>query len=227
MSLSDKRRVREASANAPADYKIDFQMHVGSESRKMFVEVVQIGTIFWCLTVPFESAASRFAAVESRSDGNSFNARAVNYRLPNDTKPETYDLSLRTRIGEGEFDYDGLMTIIVLIVNATRELTIHSKGLRIETIRLSNVNGTGTIALFPPRIYNETDFLTIPTKSSVLLPGSRYRLDIGFSGVLHKERSGFYRAPSVYGITNSRWICQFDEMIILLKSNAKSTSNSI
>lgn len=167
------------------------QLYIGSEARKMIVKIVQIGTILWCLTLPFECAASRFPAVENR---------ALNYRLPNDTKPETYELFLRTRIDEGEFDYDGFLKIGVLIVNVTQELTIHSKGLRIRSIRLRNINGIGEIALLPYRTNNVTDFLIIPTKSAVLLPGSRYRLDIGFSGDLGMERTGFYRELSIYGI---------------------------
>lgn len=171
----------------------------------MFVNILRIGAILLSLTLPFVSAASRFPAVESRAVDNSFHVRKVNYRLPNETKPETYELSLRTRISEGEFDYDGIVTITVLIVNVTRELTIHSKGLEIRSIRLSNINGTGTIALLPYRINNETDFLIIPTKSVELLPGSRYRLVIEFSGDLQRERFGFYRVLYHYGKeTNQR-----------------------
>lgn len=120
----------------------------------------------------------------------------ISYRLPNDTKPETYNISLRTGISEGEFDYDGFISINILVVNATREVTIHTRRLKIKSIRLNNANGVGTIDLSPWRTNEETDFLIIPTKLEELLPGSRYRLDIKFGGELRWHSSGFYRTPS-------------------------------
>lgn len=108
------------------------------------------------------------------------------YRLPNDTKPETYNLSLHTEISKGKFDYDGFVRISILIVNRAWE--VHSKGLSIKSIQLLNTNGAGTIALLPWRTNNVNDFLIIPTKSVALLPGKRYRLDLEFAGVL---REGF------------------------------------
>lgn len=170
----------------------------------MFVKIVQVGTILCLLTLPFEGAASRYSAVEKQDVADSFHEENIRYRLPNGTKPETYDLSLRTGISMGEFDYDGLMIINILVLNATRELTLHSKGLRITSVRMSDTNGTGVIALLPWRTNNATDFLIIPTKSAELLAGNRYRLDIKFAGELQRGSRGFYRTLSNPANPNGR-----------------------
>lgn len=171
----------------------------------MFFKVIEIGVILWCLALPFECAAARFPAtncgdVDDRA--RECNER-IGYRLPNNTKPETYDILLGTGISEGRFDYDGVMGIDILIVNATREVTLHSKNLTIKAIRLSNRNGT--IDLLPWRTSDVTNFLVVPTKSVELLPGRRYRLDIKFGGLLRTNSRGFFRQLSIDSPTNQRY----------------------
>lgn len=180
------------------------QLGIGTQSRKMFFKIIELGVIWWCLAVPFVGVAARFPAVEIADEANSFLERdaKVNYRLPNDTRPETYKLSLRTGISEGKFDYDGFISIQILIVNATREVTIHSNSLSIKSIQLSNA--TGSIDLSAWQTNKVTDFLIIPTKGVALLPGSRYRLDIKFTGELQTGSRGFFRSLSDTISTNRR-----------------------
>lgn len=165
----------------------------------MVSKIIVIGVILWCLAVPCRSTAAQW------NDDSQFSERSdqIQYRLPNDTKPETYNISLRTGISKGEFNYNGFISINILVVNATREVTIHSQALNIQSVRLSN--DTGSIDLLPWRSNNVTDFLIIPTKSAELFPGSRYRLDLKFSGELRNRSRGFYRALSENNAANQRY----------------------
>lgn len=155
----------------------------------MFLYIARLTLILWCLKLPF--------GIADPVIGDHIN---YNYRLPNHTKPESYDISFRTHIGEGRFDYDGFIGINILIVNATREVTIHARQLNIKFIRLSS--GTGKIDLLPWRSDDRTDFLTIATKFVELMPGDRYRLDIVFTGELRNDFTGFYRDHSSVHPTN-------------------------
>lgn len=170
----------------------------------MIDKIIEIGVVLWCLALPFSYTAAKFSAIERLGDAASFHDRRgpTSYRLPNDTKPETYNISLRTGISEGQFDFDGSIAINILVVNATREVTIHSQKLNIQSICLSNA--TNTIDLLPWRTNTQIDFLIIPTKSVELLPGSRYQLSLKFGGQLQERSRGFFRRPSDKRSTNKR-----------------------
>lgn len=155
----------------------------------MFAKLIQFAAALGCLTLSFQTAAFAFPSTQSPKT----------YRLPSNTKPETYNISLRTGISEGRFDYDGQVSINILVVNATRVITLHSQNSEIQRIQLSR--GDDTIELLPWQSDDDTEFLTIPTKSVELQPGSRYRLDIDFTGTLNsgEVKVGFFRTESQYG----------------------------
>lgn len=173
----------------------------------MLYKIIQFGAILWCSALSFESTVTRLPIGDGLRIVNDFrDDDKIGYRLPNDTKPETYNISLRTGISEGKFDYDGFISINILIVNATREVTIHSRMLKIESIRLSDANGMGQIDLLPWRTNKKTGFLIIPTKSVELSSGRRHRLDIKFSGVLDTETRGFFRTLSDENTASKRQV---------------------
>lgn len=163
----------------------------------MFNKILRIGVILWAGSLPAESGAPRFPWIDSFGDTGQ-----ISYRLPNNTKPETYHISLRTGISEGLFDYDGIIAINILVVNATREVTLHSQDLNIKSIHLSNASTT--IDLLPWRSSNVTDFLVIPTKSVELLPGSRFTLEIKFASDLLEIAKGFFRQQYDRNTTKQR-----------------------
>lgn len=157
----------------------------------MFCKTMQIVVILWCLVLAFETADAQNSRNGANNSDESIDR--ISYRLPNDTKPENYKISLRMGNSEDQRDYNGSISINISIVNATRAVTIHARELDIKSIRLSNE--TGPIALLPWRIDNITDFLTIPTKNVELLRGSRYRLGIEFAGQLKTNLEGFFVSP--------------------------------
>lgn len=156
---------------------------------KMISTIIQIVIVFGCLALSFGTATLPLSKWN--------NNPPQTYRLPSNTKPETFNLSLHTRISEGHFDYDGLVSTNILVMNATRVITVHSVELTIQSIQLSHANGSKTaIELLPWQINNDTQFLVIPTKNIELQRGTRYRLDIKFVGTLNSYAEGFYRTTS-------------------------------
>lgn len=170
----------------------------------MFIKLVIIEVILWCLCQqPVESTAIELPAITNSDEASSNckNDDPIRYRLPNNTRPETYNLSVRTNVHKDDFDYDGNISINILIVNATREIILHSKNLFISSIRLSNATDTVETTWDTDET---TDFLIITTKGAELLPGSRYRLDIEFEGVLGTNPRGFFRRLSDTNPSNKR-----------------------
>lgn len=127
----------------------------------------------------------------------------TNFRLPNNTVPENYIISLRTWIHEGNFTFTGVVTIDVRPTEPTDFITVHQEGFTIGDIQLSSEDSD---IPFEPFEYNSTlDFLTIPTSVN-LNPRQRYSLRIEYSGTLRDDDLGFYRSSYVNDLGNTMWL---------------------
>ncbi|KAJ6629262.1 Aminopeptidase N, partial [Pseudolycoriella hygida] len=114
------------------------------------------------------------------------------YRLPNNTRPETYDVSIRSWIAEGNSSFTGSVRIGIIAVESTDFIRLHHAVQSIESVRvLSADENPITIGNFS---YNAAfHFLTIPITGNNLTQGTRYFLDIDFVGFMNSF-SGFYRS---------------------------------
>lgn len=127
----------------------------------------------------------------------------INFRLPNNTVPEHYIISLRTWIHEGNFTFVGIVTIDVRPTEPTDFITIHQEGFIINNIDLSSDEGSIPIEPFE---YNSTlDFLTVPTSVN-LNPRQRYSLRIEYVGTLRDDDLGFYRSSYVNDAGSTVWL---------------------
>lgn len=116
------------------------------------------------------------------------------YRLPNTTKPNSYDVSLRTWIHEGNFQFNGSVRIDISIEEATNSITLHHRYLTVGDVRLWS--GETSIPILS-QSYNATlEFFTVSVQDT-LLPGEAYTLDIDYSGTLRNDEAGFYRSSYV------------------------------
>lgn len=119
----------------------------------------------------------------------------INYRLPNNTKPESYDLTLATSIDRNDFNFTGRVVVKLDVLEASHHITIHARQLTIKAIQLVTLSGCA-IHLNPYTYDNVTEFLVIPTQTQ-LQKGTQYVLTVVYSGVLRTDRRGFYRASYV------------------------------
>lgn len=125
---------------------------------------------------------------------------AVNYRLSNDTHPETYDISLLTRIDLGNFDFNGIVRIEIRVDRPTNEIVLHAhKQLNILRVSLARYSGSVVVNIrILPYEYNaETEFLKIRTDGMTLPAGDRLILEISYSGTLRTDVGGFYRSSYI------------------------------
>lgn len=122
-------------------------------------------------------------------------AHNVNYRLPNNTKPETYDVTLATSIHKGQFNFTGTVIIVIRVLeNNTNVITLQTRQLMIDSVDLFNDGKTFINSVFKKD--EITEFLHIKS-AETLKTNVQYHLKIKYNGELRDDWAGFYRASYV------------------------------
>ncbi len=131
-----------------------------------------------------------FIAVKSGCATTTFDTSGINFRLPNTTRPESYDLTIRSRIDEEDFSFYGVIRIDIDVLVTTNSIILHQLQTTVDEIQLES---GGNAVLIERYSYNETlQFLTISV-SQPLIVGTRYTLQIKYNGTLREDYLGFYR----------------------------------
>lgn len=121
---------------------------------------------------------------------------AVNYRLPNNTWPVSYEVNLTTNIHtQTEFTFTGEVAIRFKVLTASRTITLHQRQLTIlssDLVLASNLNQP--IALLPFEYNQVNEFLTFTLANGDLIVNNEYILSIRYNGTLRSDEAGFYRS---------------------------------
>lgn len=123
------------------------------------------------------------------------------YRLPNNTRPETYDISIRTRIDQSISTFTGSVRIGIVAVESTNFIRLHHAVERLESVTVLTADEV-PITIGDLSYNGQYDFLTIPIVGNNLTEGARYFVDIDYVGMMNYF-SGFYR--SSYNVNNT-WL---------------------
>jgi aminopeptidase N len=134
--------------------------------------------------------------INSHVDYNDLTKQGVSYRLPNDTFPVRYDISLNTRIDLGVFEFTGNVIIHLQAKEITSMITLHSKMLEIGLITLTDGVTAEEILITGQTLDVPLEFLKIST-AVPLTVGKMYVLEINYNGVLRIDNGGFYRSSYV------------------------------
>lgn len=110
-------------------------------------------------------------------------------RLPNDTRPLLYDLTLLPDLTRGL--YKGYVNITIEIDNTRNDVVIHSRNLTISEIILTSSENKNLHILIVKEIV-EDEVIVITTKKMVT-PGVYY-LFLRFDGRMFGKFNGFYRS---------------------------------
>lgn len=123
----------------------------------------------------------------------------INYRLPNNTKPVTYDVTLATDVHKGDFNFTGTVIIeLEVIEKDTNEIILHTKNLTIDAINLfANNNVIENHSINTTYKYENTTNFLIITTTETLVEKLFYRLEIKYHGELASDGSGFFRSSYV------------------------------
>lgn len=116
----------------------------------------------------------------------------VFYRLPNETYPIHYDITLKTDIHMGIFLFFGTVDIHLKVKSFTNKITVHQRQLSIISVALFTKDGIPV----PDITYNyieNVEFLEI-TSPWVLQADEEFLLKIVYQGTLRTDNAGFYRS---------------------------------
>lgn len=122
-----------------------------------------------------------------------FEPKTESFRLPNNSYPTHYDISLITDIHLGNFDFFGTVTIDIRMVENSLSITVNSMLMTIYNIDLLSPNNQLIESGVRYEQIERLEFLVIYPLSE-LLQNSAYKVRISYSGVLRTDDYGFYRA---------------------------------
>lgn len=106
-----------------------------------------------------------------------------NVRLPKNVIPREYEITLQPDLDN--FTFSGLEVIHISILQKTKILTLHSKEIEIETVRIGEMFGRVS--------YNEKSE-TATFSFPQFIPKGKVRLTLVFKGILNDKMRGFYRS---------------------------------
>lgn len=114
-------------------------------------------------------------------------------RLPTNVKPEMYFLKLVPYIYEGNFTFDGEISIILIVRNDTQLLTFHAVDLNFHDLKVYQKDD-GKMLRIVKRTEDVPRQFQILTLSETLKSGKRYVLNATYTGILNDNLHGFYRS---------------------------------
>lgn len=139
--------------------------------------------------------------------------KMVPQRLPNNTRPWSYDIRLTTNVHLGEFDVSGRTRIVLDVLAAnTRTITLHHRQLAIQTVQLTMISIDGgneeTVQLASHSYVAANEQLTVQlaTGEPNLLTNRRYALTIDHTGTLNSNVQGWHRASYVATDGSVHWL---------------------
>lgn len=135
------------------------------------------------------------------------------YRLPNQTRPSHYDITLTTHVHDGgREDFSGVVKITIKPLETTKVITLHQRQITIESIKLwySDLETYENITDFTDG--GDREFLIIPTEND-LVTSEEYIVEIAYSGKLRDDNMGFYRSSYKNAGNEIVWIAttQFEQ----------------
>jgi Peptidase M1 N-terminal domain len=123
----------------------------------------------------------------------------ITFQLPKTSVPVRYDLTLTTAVETGDRVFRGFETIEIEVTQETSLITLHSRGINIETVRLFDKDGNLLNSVFT--VEAEKDFLNIQSEDKSLTTGEVVKVELEFNGLLRLGTSGFYRSSYREGNT--------------------------
>lgn len=140
----------------------------------------------------------------------------VTYRLPNQTKPLHYDITLTTHIhDEGREDFShfsGVVKITIKPEETTKVITLHKRQITIESVKVWDNEEETFEDVLDFTEDDDREFLIIPTENDLVIT-EQYIVEIAYVGQLRDDNMGFYRSSYKNADDQTVWIAttQFEQ----------------
>lgn len=125
-------------------------------------------------------------------------AATTEHRLPDDTRPVSYELTVRPNYGRvrDRVEFEGEVKITVSVRSATRAVTVHCRGLDVKAVYVYERRTERGVDVRRYAYDDARERLTVELTSR-LDAGAEYVLDVEFYGRVDNGSDGFYK--SSYG----------------------------
>lgn len=115
----------------------------------------------------------------------------TSFRLPNDTVPLHYSIDITTKIHEDIFDFNGTVSVEVLVINATNKIVLHSKDLEIVGLSLVDIENKVQLDNVVYKLLDHYSMLVVYSASNdVLVDDDAFLLNAGKKYLLSIEYTG-------------------------------------
>lgn len=133
---------------------------------------------------------------------------AVNYRLPLNTRPISYEVHLTTNVHAANFAFTGVVRIRLEVLLQSRTIVIHQRQLRIVNVALTNEQTSAPTAVGQWQYDAVTEQLTVPVAAAGadLAVGQRFVLTVTYEGEIRSDNFGVYRTSYVNDQNVTRWV---------------------
>ncbi|KAH8346509.1 hypothetical protein KR084_001696 [Drosophila pseudotakahashii] len=116
-----------------------------------------------------------------------------NYRLPNETIPSHYAVSLSTNVHTGDTVFNGTVAITLSVVESTTKIVVHARQLENYTASIIQQGVAEAVAQDLTFEYEaEREFLTFSKTGLTFAEGTTWILTINYQGHLRTDNGGFY-----------------------------------
>ncbi|XP_015604744.1 aminopeptidase N-like [Cephus cinctus] len=151
-------------------------------------------------------AAVTTASLLNDSDAIVDNVTTTNYRLPNNSVPISYSISLIPYLVEDNFTYDGESAIKLEILKSSSSITLHILNLTIDESATSLVSSGNKNHKIASHTYDtKKQFLIL--NFATHLPTGYYTLHLKYVGILDNETlNGFYRSSYINDNGETVWL---------------------
>jgi aminopeptidase N len=119
------------------------------------------------------------------------NARS--FRLPNNTRPLHYDISLFTNIHRGDSVFNGRVRINIEVLEDSDVITMHYRDLIIRNVDLFNADGSVFQNNVAFSMQNDVEFLVLQP-STTLRNAKEIIADVSYTGILRLDGQGFFQS---------------------------------
>ncbi|XP_065203828.1 aminopeptidase N-like [Planococcus citri] len=136
-----------------------------------------------------------------------------NVRLPRAVVPDSYRLKIIPFIWEGNFTFNGEVSIVVNITESTKNITLHSLNLNISQAQIFKLpkpipnepfGREEEVEIYGTSEDKERQFFILHF-DHYLEKDSQYRVFIRYDGIINDNLQGFYRSSYKMG-SQTRWI---------------------
>lgn len=112
-------------------------------------------------------------------------------RLPDDTLPEWYALSLVPDFNATKPSFTGRVDISILVKTTTSKITLNSKDLMLHEIRITDDETNGDVRVDSWKYVEDLDQVKVKVDGHILAK-RKYKIHIDYSGYLNDDASNIF-----------------------------------